>query len=125
MTNKMQLCRTIYYFLAALHISNDIFAHHQEHLNCITASGITRFCHYRPTFFPDAKDKIPIGARDTIPTVQPVRIKFKFLMYCRTTSRQLRAIQNVLCTGVFLPAKHFDAHLSQKHSANTEKNKIY
>jgi len=35
MTNKMQLCRIIYYSLAALHVSNDIFAHHQEHLNCI------------------------------------------------------------------------------------------
>jgi hypothetical protein len=32
MTNKMQLFRIIYYFLAALHVSSDIFAHHQEHL---------------------------------------------------------------------------------------------
>jgi len=30
--------------LAALHVSSDIFAHHQEHLNCITASGITHVC---------------------------------------------------------------------------------
>jgi hypothetical protein len=37
----MQLCRVIYYSLAALHVSSDIFAHHQEHLNCVTASGIT------------------------------------------------------------------------------------
>jgi len=35
MTKKMQLCRIIYYSLAALHVSKDIFAHHQEHLNCI------------------------------------------------------------------------------------------
>ena len=35
MTNKMQLCRIIYCSLAALHVSSDIFAHHQEHLNCI------------------------------------------------------------------------------------------
>jgi hypothetical protein len=43
----MQLCRIIYYslvFIAALHVSSDIFAHHQEHLNCITASGITHVC---------------------------------------------------------------------------------
>ena len=33
MTSKMQLCRIIYYSLAALHVSSDIFAHHQEHLN--------------------------------------------------------------------------------------------
>jgi len=42
MTNKTQLCRIIYYSLAALHVSSDIFAHHQERLNCITASRITR-----------------------------------------------------------------------------------
>jgi hypothetical protein len=35
MTNKMQLCRTTYYSLAAPHVSSEIFAHHQEHLNCI------------------------------------------------------------------------------------------
>jgi hypothetical protein len=35
MTNKLQLCRIIYYSLAALHVASDIFAHHQEHLNCI------------------------------------------------------------------------------------------
>jgi hypothetical protein len=34
MTNKMQLCRIIYYFLTFLHVSRSIFAHHQEHLNC-------------------------------------------------------------------------------------------
>jgi len=44
MTNKMQLCKIIYYSLAALHVSSDIFAHHQEHLNCTTASGITNVC---------------------------------------------------------------------------------
>ena len=44
MTNKMQLCRMIYYTLAALHVSSDIFAHHQENLNCITASGIIHVC---------------------------------------------------------------------------------
>ena len=34
MTNKMQLCRIIYCSLTALHVSSDIFAHHQEHINC-------------------------------------------------------------------------------------------
>jgi len=47
MTNKMQLCRIIYYSLAAVHVSSDIFAHRQEHLNCITASGITYVCRCR------------------------------------------------------------------------------
>jgi len=31
----MQLSRIIYYSLAALHVSSDIIAHHQEQLNCI------------------------------------------------------------------------------------------
>jgi hypothetical protein len=35
MTNKMQQCRIIYCFVATLHVSSDIFAHHQKHLNCI------------------------------------------------------------------------------------------
>jgi hypothetical protein len=47
MTNKMQLCRLIYYSLAALLVSSGIFAHHQEHLNCIAASGITHACRCR------------------------------------------------------------------------------
>ena len=33
-TIKMQLCRIIYCSFTALHVSSDIFAHHQEHLNC-------------------------------------------------------------------------------------------
>jgi hypothetical protein len=35
MTNKMELCRIIYCSLIILHVSSDIFAHYQEHLNCI------------------------------------------------------------------------------------------
>jgi len=30
--------------MAAIRVLSDIFAHHQEHLNCITASGITHVC---------------------------------------------------------------------------------
>jgi len=47
MTNKMQLCSIIYYSLAALHVSNEFFAYHQEHQNCITAYGITNVCRCR------------------------------------------------------------------------------
>jgi len=35
MTNKIQLRRIIYCSLTALHVSSNIFAHYQEHLNCI------------------------------------------------------------------------------------------
>jgi len=35
----MQLYRLIYYSYSALHVSDDVFAHHQEHLTVFTASG--------------------------------------------------------------------------------------
>jgi len=38
-TNKMQLYRLIYYSKSALHVSGDVFAHHQEHVTVFTASG--------------------------------------------------------------------------------------
>jgi hypothetical protein len=33
--------------MGVLELTSDIFAHHQEHLNCITASGITHVCRCR------------------------------------------------------------------------------
>jgi hypothetical protein len=33
------LCRLIYYSKSALHVSGDVFVHHQEHLNVFTVSG--------------------------------------------------------------------------------------
>jgi len=38
-TNKMQIYRLIYFSLLALHVSGDVFAHHQEHLTVFTVSG--------------------------------------------------------------------------------------
>jgi hypothetical protein len=38
-TNKMQLYRLIYYSKSAVHISDDIFSHHEEHLTVFTVSG--------------------------------------------------------------------------------------
>jgi hypothetical protein len=38
-TNKMQLYRLIYYFKSALHVSDVVFAHHQEHFTVFTSSG--------------------------------------------------------------------------------------
>jgi hypothetical protein len=35
MANKMQQYRLIYFSLTTLHVSSDIFAQHQEHLNYI------------------------------------------------------------------------------------------
>jgi hypothetical protein len=38
-TNKMQLYRLIYFSLSALHVSDDVFTHHQEQLTVFTVSG--------------------------------------------------------------------------------------
>jgi hypothetical protein len=38
-TNKMQLYRLICYSKSALHVSDDVFAHHQKHLTVFTVSG--------------------------------------------------------------------------------------
>jgi len=46
-TNKMQLCRLIYYSLSALHVSGDVFAQHQEHLTVFIASGSIHQCRCR------------------------------------------------------------------------------
>jgi hypothetical protein len=35
-TNKMQLYRLIYFSLSSLHVSGNVFAHHQEHLTVFT-----------------------------------------------------------------------------------------
>ena len=38
-TNKMQLYRLIYFSFSVVHVSGDVFAHHQEHLTVFTVSG--------------------------------------------------------------------------------------
>jgi hypothetical protein len=38
-TNKMQLYRLIYFSLSALHVSGNVFTHHQEHFTVFTVSG--------------------------------------------------------------------------------------
>jgi hypothetical protein len=38
-TNKVQLYGLIYFSLSALHVSGDVFAHHQEPLTVFTVSG--------------------------------------------------------------------------------------
>jgi hypothetical protein len=46
-TNKTQLYRFIYFSLSALHVSGDVFVHHQEHLTVFTVSGIIHSSCYR------------------------------------------------------------------------------
>jgi len=46
LTNKMQLCGTIYCPLIALHVSSNIFAHHQELQNCIFTASVNMYVRY-------------------------------------------------------------------------------
>jgi len=46
-TNEMQLYKLIYYSWSSLHVSGDVYAHHQEHLTVFTASGNIHQCRYR------------------------------------------------------------------------------
>jgi hypothetical protein len=39
-TNKMQRYRLIYYSQSALHVSGDVFTHHQEHLTIYSICAI-------------------------------------------------------------------------------------
>jgi hypothetical protein len=38
-TNEMQLYSLVYYSWSALHVSGEVFAHHQEHLTVFTVFG--------------------------------------------------------------------------------------
>jgi len=72
MANKMQLCRIIYCSLTALHVSSDIFAHHQEHLNCIYS-----FWYYSHASFPAGIEAITWkDTRSVIFEVPCIMIKF-------------------------------------------------
>jgi len=57
-TNKMQLCRLIYYSKSALHVSGDVFAHHQGHLTVFTVSGSI---HQSSCRYPAHRIKAGIG----------------------------------------------------------------
>ena len=48
MTNKMQLFDFLICTQSALHVSCDVFDHHQEHLTVITFSDIVQLCCCRP-----------------------------------------------------------------------------
>jgi len=47
-TNKIQLCELTYFSLSALHVSGDVFAHHQEHLTVFTVSGVSTHPRHQP-----------------------------------------------------------------------------
>jgi len=56
----MQQCRIIYCSLAALYVSNDIFAHHQEHQNLFTVAPDDDERKYRSKYEEQPRDnKLP------------------------------------------------------------------
>jgi hypothetical protein len=67
-TNEMQLYRLIYYSQSALHVSGDVFVHHQEHLTVFTASGNVYQCRCRQVSWmswnsSSNSSKTPAGSR--------------------------------------------------------------
>jgi hypothetical protein len=72
-TNKMQLYRLIY-FLSALRVSGDVFAHHQEHWTVFTVSGIvhTSCCRL-----------VSWMSFQLIPKYQPAATWVKTTRYCK------------------------------------------
>jgi len=46
MTNKLQLCGTIYCPLIAPHVSSDTFTHHQALLKCIFTTSGNKYVRY-------------------------------------------------------------------------------
>jgi hypothetical protein len=60
----MHLCRVIYRSLTAVHVSSDVFAHHQEHLNCIYS-----FWYYSHMWLPaGVMDELELQFKLMVPT---------------------------------------------------------
>ena len=84
-TNKMQLNRSIYYSKSALHVSDDVFAHHQEHLTVFTASGNVHQCEIM-----DDLELIPKSSM-TLETVNTVRYSWWWAKTSPETCRATRS----------------------------------
>jgi hypothetical protein len=75
----MQLCRIIYYCLVAVHVTSDIFAHHQEHLNCITAFGNTHVCRCRLVYWECCSVVVLSSNTPMIPASSDIRVEYQKL----------------------------------------------
>jgi len=80
-TNKMQLYRLIYYSKSALHVSGDVFTHHQEHLTIFTVSDSI---HPRHCF-----------AVSTHPSHQPAATWVNTTRYCKYSQVLLIMGENI------------------------------
>ena len=101
MTNKMQQYRIIYCSLAALHVSSDIFAHHQEHLNCI----------YSFWYYP--RESLPAGFMGELEQFQ----------LSHETSRQ-RLVYNTRSCKCRLDAPDDERKYPSKHVEQPRNNKL-
>jgi len=80
----------IYYSSFALHVSSDIFVYHQEHLNFITASGITRVCRCRLVLWECWNNLVP-----TLPWYQPAATFACNIRNCNTVYMLLTMSDNI------------------------------
>ena len=51
MTNKMQIFGLFICTQSAIHVSGDVFAHHQEHLTVFTVSDIVQYQKLRKFYY--------------------------------------------------------------------------
>jgi len=88
-TNEMQLYRLIYYSWSALHVSGDVFAHHQEYLTVFTASGNIHQCRCRPV------SGMRWKAFPTHPWQQPAAALVNITRYCKYSQVLLMMSENI------------------------------
>ena len=86
-TNKMQQYRLIYYSKSALHVSGDVFAHHQEHLTVFTVSGSIHPMYRTP--------HNPHTSVSTHPRHQPAATWVNTTRYCKYSQVLLMMGENI------------------------------
>jgi len=115
MTNKVQLCRIIYYSLAALRVSSNIFAHPQEHLNCITASGITHVCRCQlaATFVCKTRSKhVQQPRNNKLSYTFASRWSFSYIIVFKLSVNRYSNKQDLLQHALILTADKYQRRLS-------------
>ena len=112
-TNKMQLYRLIYFSLSSLHISGDVFGHHQEHLTVFTVSihprhqpaatwvNTTRYCKYSQVLrmmgavFAHHQEHLTVFTVSTHPRHQPAATWVNTSRYCKYSQVLLIMGENI------------------------------
>jgi hypothetical protein len=86
-TNKMQLYRLTDFSLSAVHISGDVFAHHQEHLTVFAVSG---------SIHPNCCRLVSLMSLNSIhPKQQPAATLVNTTRYCKYSQVLLMIGENI------------------------------